>query len=344
MTDIFQYNSGSLMAALDPTRNMVPLTDEPFMDNIDETFHAAVKSGDDIYGVPFGQAMAGGMLYNKKVYADLGLEVPKTWEQFMANNAKIKEAGIDPVIQSYGESWTAQLFVLADFHNVTKAQADWAEKYTANEAKYVDQPALTGFQRLQEVYEAGYFNRDFASIQQPQGLQYLVEGKGAHYPMLTFAVPGYVGLADDAAENIGFFAQPGDNEADYGLTVWTPAALYIPTTTEGEKLEAAKKFLAYVATPEACDAQTAAVDPSGPYMIKGATLPDGLPAAVQDMQQYFEDGNTSPALEFLSPIKGPNLEKIAVEVGSGIATAEEGAARYDEDVKKQAQQLGIEGW
>ena len=74
------------------------------------------------------------------------------------------------------------------------------------------------------------------------------------------------------------------------------------------------------------------------------TLPEGLPAAVNDLQQYFTDGNTSPALEFLSPVKGPNLEKITVEVGSGITSAADGAARYDEDVKKQAQQLGLENW
>ena len=63
------------------------------------------------------------------------------------------------------------------------------------------------------------------------------------------------------------------------------------------------------------------------------------------MLSYFEkDGGTSPALEFLSPIKGPALEQITVEVGSGIRGAKEGAALYDEDVKKQAQQLKLPGW
>ena len=79
-------------------------------------------------------------------------------------------------------------------------------------------------------------------------------------------------------------------------------------------------------------------------MITECELPDGLPTAVTDLAQYFTDGNASPALEFLSPVKGPNLEKITVEVGSGIDTAADGAASYDEDVKKQAQQLGLEGW
>ena len=65
-----------------------------------------------------GNATGGGILYNKKVFAQLGLQIPKTWADFMANNAKIKAAGIDPVIQTYGDTWTSQLFVLADFHNV----------------------------------------------------------------------------------------------------------------------------------------------------------------------------------------------------------------------------------
>ena len=64
-----------------------------------------------------------------------------------------------------------------------------------------------------------------------------------------------------------------------------------------------------------------------------------------DLQTYFTaDGRTAPALEFLSPVKGPNLENITVEVGSGIRTPEDAAALYDEDVTKQAQQLGLPGW
>jgi raffinose/stachyose/melibiose transport system substrate-binding protein len=84
---------------------------------------------------------------------------------------------------------------------------------------------------------------------------------------------------------------------------------------------------------------------TGPFLLRGCELPAEVPAGVADMAAYFEaDGRTAPALEFLSPIKGPNLENITVEVGSGIRAAKDGAALYDEDVKKQAQQLGLPGW
>ena len=344
MTEVFQYNSGSLMAALDPAKNMVPLTGESYMGQLEESFKTSVTSDNQVYGVPLGQATGGGILYNKKVFAQLGLSVPKTWDEFMANNAKIKAAGIDPVIQTYGDTWTSQLFLLADFANVTAAQPDWAAKYTANQAKYVDEPAIKGFQRLEAVKKAGYLNKDYASAKNSQGLQKLVKGSGAQYPMLTFVIGTYSALSDTAAQDIGFFAQPGDDAATNALTGWSPGALYIPTSATGDKQAAAKKFLAFVATPEACDVQSKAVAPSGPYMVKGCTLPSGLPAAVTDVQKYYTDGNVKPALEFLSPIKGPNLEKITVEVGSGITSAADGAKRYDEDVKKQAQQLGLPGW
>ena len=63
------------------------------------------------------------------------------------------------------------------------------------------------------------------------------------------------------------------------------------------------------------------------------------------MLPYFEaKDKTTPALEFVSPVKGPALEQITVEVGSGIRKAADGAALYDQDVKKQAQQLGLPGW
>jgi raffinose/stachyose/melibiose transport system substrate-binding protein len=65
---------------------------------------------------------------------------------------------------------------------------------------------------------------------------------------------------------------------------------------------------------------------------------------VLDVQAYLDDGNVGPALEFVSPVKGPNLEHLTVEVGSGLRSPAEAAELYDEDVAAQAQQLGLPGW
>ncbi len=345
MTDIFSYNSGSLFQALSPEQNLVPLTDQPWVKDTTELFQATVKKGDNIYGAPDGTSLGGGILYNTKVYQELGLNVPKSWAEFMANNAKIKDAGIDPVLQSYQDTWTSQLWVLADFHNIAAVDPQWAEKYTAGQAKYVDEPAVRGFQRQQEVHDAGYFNKDFASTSYTDAMKLLGEGKAAHYPLLTSPVAGLAKSNPELVADIGFFPMPGDDAAKNGLTLWLPGGIYIPKSTEGPQLDAAKKFLAFVATPEGCEIQSKARVPSGPYVVAGCELPADAPKAATDLVPFIEkEGASTPALEFLSPIKGPALEQITVEVGSGLKSAAEGAALYDKDVKKQAQQLGLPGW
>lgn len=346
MSDVFSYNTGSLFQAIAPQKNLVSISDQPYVGDVDENFKKTVTADGQVYGAPAGGFMAGAVLYNIPIYTKLGLKVPTTWAEFMANNAKIKAAGIAPVIQTYGETWTSQLFVLGDFHNVAAAQSDFADKYTQNQAKYASSaPAKKGFEHTQQVHDAGYQNTDFASAKLPDGLRMLAQGKGAHYPILTGVVNDMVDLYPAAAKDVGLFALPGDDASTNGLTVWTPNGVYIPNTTTGEKLDAAKKFLAFVASPDGCASLAKAGVPTGPYAIKGCTLPADVPRSIKDMQPYLDkQGGSSLALEFLSPVKGPSLEQITVEVGSGIRKAQDGAARYDEDVKKQAQQLGLAGW
>lgn len=344
MEDIFGYNSGSQLQGLQPDKFLVDLSDEPWVADLDDNMKKVVSGDDGLYGAPLGTSFGGAVFYNKPIYEELGLEVPTSWDEFAANNDKIKAAGYDAVIQSYGDTWTSQLFVLGDFANVLSQDPDWADEYTAGNRKYVDQPGLQGFLNQQEAGEAGWFNEDFASTLYDEALAKLANGEGAHYPILTNAVSAVQLANPDKVNDIGVFALPAQDAADTKLTVWLPNALYIPKTTEGDKLDAAKKFLEFVNSPAGCDIQNEILTPGGPYATSACTLPDDAPALLADMQAYFDAGATAPALEFLSPIKGPALEQLTVEVGSGIRSAEDAAALYDEDVKKQAQQLGIEGW
>jgi raffinose/stachyose/melibiose transport system substrate-binding protein len=135
------------------------------------------------------------VFYNTKVYAKLGLKIPATWDQFMANKAK-----------------------------------------------YATTPAaLAGFQHLEDVHEAGYLNKDFASAKYEEGLSAVATGKAAHYPMLTVAIPPMFGVAPEHVNDVGFFAMPGTDAAKAGATIWEPNGIFIPKTTEDANLDTAKK-------------------------------------------------------------------------------------------------------
>jgi len=343
MDDMFFYNSGSLLQALHPTDTLVDLSKEPFIPNIVESFLPTVSQNGQVFGVPTGTALGGGILYNKKVYEQLGLSVPKTWADFEANNEKIKAAGIAPVMQTYGDTWTSQLFVLADYCNVQQGDLIFAADYTANKAKYASVPgAMARFTYLQEGNQKGWYQKDFATTKFEQGLKLLADGEVAQYPMLSFALSTIATNWPDKANDIGYFGQPGSDASKNCSTIWMPAGTYIPQTSK--HIAEAKDFLAFIASTAGVDAISAKVPPQGPYLIKGTKLPDNVLPAVKDIAAYIDSGKSVPALEFLSPIKGPNLEQICVAVGTNQMTPAQAATNYDKDVEKQAQQLGLPGW
>ena len=343
MDDLSYYNSGSLFQALNPPQNFVDLTDEPYMATVLDSFKSTVSVDGRVYGIPADTAMGGGWLYNKKVYAQLGLKVPATWAQLLANCEKIKAAGKTAVIGSYKDDWTSQLIVLADYFNVQAKMPRFAADYTAHKATFAGTPiALRSFEKLQEINKKGFMNKDLLATTFEQALKMLADGTGAHYPMLTFALANIRTLAPDKANDIGFFGQPGDTPGSNGVTVWMPAGIYV--YKNGKNVDAAKKWVAYFVSKEGVALQMEGQKPGGPFAIKGITLPNDVLPAVKDMLPYFDSGRTAPALEFLSPIKGPNLPQICVEVGSGIAAPLDAAKDYDKDVEKQAKQLGLAGW
>ncbi|GIP18213.1 hypothetical protein J40TS1_38550 [Paenibacillus montaniterrae] len=341
MTDVFFYNSGSLLQALNPDTNLLDLTNEPFMSNVMDSFKSTVTQNGKVFGVPTGSSMAGGWLYNKKVYEQHNLQVPKTWEELMSNLKALEGTDVAPIIGSYKDTWTSQLLVLADYYNVQLADPSFADDYTHNKAKYASNPAaLRSFEKLEET--VGLMNKDYLATTYDAGLRKLAEGEGAHYPMLSFAISAMQQNMPEAIEDIGFFAQPGESADTHGLTVWMPGGAYIYKNSP--RIEEAKLFLEFIASVDGVKAMSEVAAPIGPYLIVGADMPDSVPQVVKDILPYFENGNNAAALEFVSPVKGPSLEQITVEVGSGQKTALEGAELYDRDVEKQAQQLGLEGW
>jgi raffinose/stachyose/melibiose transport system substrate-binding protein len=341
MADIFLYNTGALLHAINPDRNIVDLTNEPYADKLDGAFKTAASVNGRLYAVPTGSAGAGGWLYNKKIYRELGLQVPRTWKDLLANLEKCKAAGKTALLGAYKDSWTAQLIILADEYNVKAAYPNFPADYTANKAKYTTTPvALRSFEKYAETRQ--YLNSDFLATSHPEALDMLATGKGVHYPMVSGVIGNIGQMYPESVNDIGFFGQPGDDPNNHGITVWAGSGFYV--YKNGSQVELSKKFDEFFVSDEGIQAYFSAIIPEGPLHIKGVSLPANVFEAIKEMLPYFDSGKTAPALEFESPVKGPNLPSLCVEVGSGNISAREAAVAYDEDVKKQAVQLNLPGW
>lgn len=344
MEDVFTYNSGALLQALNPAKTLVDLTKETFQKNVYPSFQASVKIGKSIYGGPYSTAMGGGLYYNLADFAKVGVTpatMPKTWSDLIAVSLKLKAAGVDAFCGTFGDSWTDQMLTLADYYNVQLADPSFAKDYVANKAKFSYNPAaFRSFQKLEDVYKNGLWNADYATAKLSDGQSRVVSGQCAMYPMLTFSTSS---IPDASAQAVGFMNVPGTDAKKSGLTLWMPNGAYIPKTTK--HLAAAKKFVAFLASKAGTDAHVSAAGYTGPFMTKDqSSAPANVPLATKQFLALVKSGNTSPALEYLTPIKGPNMPSILAQIGSGQVSAKVGAGLYDQDVVAAAQQLGLAGW
>ena len=74
-----------------------PLSDQPWVSQlVDEIVPVITDDGGDLLALPFDVDISG-MLYNQTVLDDLGLDVPQTWEQFLAACEAAKAAGYTAV-------------------------------------------------------------------------------------------------------------------------------------------------------------------------------------------------------------------------------------------------------
>jgi raffinose/stachyose/melibiose transport system substrate-binding protein len=341
MADIFMYNTGSLLQAINPEQSIVDLTDEPWMARVTDSFKTAASVKGRVYAAPFGSTMVGAWFYNKRVYRELGLQVPHTWRDLLANLDKVQAAGKIALIGTYKDTWTSQLLVLADEYNVKAALPNFPADYTANKLKIATTPAtLRSFEKLWETRQ--YLNRDAFATTYDQGIELLTTGQGVHYPILSQALSNIDANYSQYMNDIGVFGQPGDDPNNHGLTVWESHGWYIYKNSPN--VELCKKILEFYISQEGIDIYGSKRKPDGPYAVKGIRLPADSHPAVLEMQTYFDAGKTAPALEFESPVKGPNLSQICVEVGMGITEPRTAAAAYDADVQKQAVQLNLPGW
>ena len=86
-----------------------------------------------IYGIPDLVAYWV-VFYNKKVFKDQGIEVPKTWADVEAAAAKLKAAGITPFGATVDGRWPA----LSGSRNSSSAKSRLLAKLMNGEAKYTD--------------------------------------------------------------------------------------------------------------------------------------------------------------------------------------------------------------
>lgn len=341
MTDLLLFNTGTPKAALNPQNNMLELDDFAFADQLTDEFRRSASVDGSLYAAPFASSQAGAWLYNKQVYADLGLEIPHTWDALMANCASIQQAGIIPVLAGYKQGWSCQIVFLADEYNIKTSVPDFPQLFASNRAKYATTPsALRSFEKLADL--GPYLHDEYRTTDIRQAVDLLVSGAGAHYPAQTSVLNSIYLSYPEQINNIGAFAQPGDDPEHHGLTLWMPHGWYV--YRHSPNIDLAKIWLEFYVSQEGYDIYSAVAKPDGPYVVTGIEMPQQAYPGIIQLQEYFDSGKVDLALEFESPIKGGNCAQASFSLFAGETDPLSAAIQYDQQAEETAKWLKLPGW
>lgn len=196
------------------------------------------------WGVPYTYYQWG-IYYRKDIFAQQGITPPKTWAELLAACEKLKAAGITPFTIGTKALWpTGGWF---DYLDLRVNGYEFHMDLTSGKVPYTDPRVKAVFDKWAELVKPGYFVANHAAIDWQDAVPLMVQGKAAMYLMGNFAVATMKdgGLKED---QIGFLQFPE-------ITPNLPVSEEAPTDTfhipaKAKNKEDAKKFLAYVASPE----------------------------------------------------------------------------------------------
>ncbi|GGB61020.1 ABC transporter substrate-binding protein [Lentibacillus populi] len=194
---------------------MEPLDDfyeeNELMDKFPEELIDLVSKDGKIYSVPVNIHRGNVLFYNMKVFEENGIEVPTTFDEFLAAADKLQAAGITPLALGDKEGWPATQV----FENILLGVLgpDDYKKLFAGEIGFDDKRVKEAVDKFDKILD--YANEDHASRNWQDSAQLVANGEAAMINMGDWA-KGYFNNDLDLETNkdFGYFAFP-ETDGDF---------------------------------------------------------------------------------------------------------------------------------
>ncbi len=199
---------------------LADLASLPQAKTIDPNIQALVTQYASYHGetsiLPYSVA-AEGVIYNMDLFDKVGVSsVPTTWSEFLAVAEKFKSAGITPIYQTYGDTWTTQQGL---FDYTTGGMVDVAAFYQqmAREGTNLGPNSAVSYEKdftapCQKMLSMSpYFNDNPIAKHYADGNEAFANGQAGMYMQGPWAV-GEV-LAINPKLKMGTFALPATDDA-----------------------------------------------------------------------------------------------------------------------------------
>jgi raffinose/stachyose/melibiose transport system substrate-binding protein len=253
-TDIFGGQSGKtdLKVQYDVEKNAVDLSGEEWTKRHDPLALEQVSLNGKVYGAEIWDIIASNYFvvnYNKKIFEEQGLSVPKTYAEFKDICLKLKDAGINPIYQPISDGWHHVLWFPMVGPRYEELNPGLAEELNANKVEFAAVPVMVdAMTQLKELYDLGCFGDNALSDAYADVNSKLASGEYAMaVSTLTTPVSIEKDYPDVKADTFGFFPMP---LVDNTLAPAHPAGPSKFIYSGSKHIPEAMQYLAFLMEPE----------------------------------------------------------------------------------------------
>ncbi|KZE89115.1 ABC transporter substrate-binding protein [Microbacterium sp. TNHR37B] len=228
----------------------VDLTDQPFMKNFTPTVLEATAYNGKQYTVPTGLSYYSGVYYNKKIFDDLGLEIPTTWSEFESVAAALQKDGVTPLGIGGKDSWPAGLAMLAAVQGLYPTAEDKNALATGlwdNSLSLTDGTQLQVLERVKSLYDMA--QKNFAGVGYDAIPSGFANGDFAMTIDGTWNQTTIDAAVGDAFE-YGYFPLPASDDAADNATLAGKVELRLAAASNAPNKAAALAYLDFFSSPD----------------------------------------------------------------------------------------------
>lgn len=253
-----------------------------------------VSADGKIYGFPI-DFKTWGVFYNKKIFAEVGIEEPKTYTELLDACQKIKDAGYDPWVHAFGD---------AVFGDIEMRNYVWTEALACGDTD-VFENLMTGEKKLTDYsyFKDGldtwakrlqWMRDDAMTNDQNAALEVFTSGQAAMMYFGSWGIGDLESMIEGTDFEYGFFVEPIDDEGSAKLNVQVDQSFMV--NPNAENYDIATEFMEYWVTEGAASWSEESWMP-----LLNGSVADSTPEIVKTLAAIKASGEISHYGDFTVP-------------------------------------------
>lgn len=191
--------------------------------------------------------------YNKALFEQYGVTVPKTYDELLAAVEKFKAAGLIPVSMDGSDKWPLSIYITSLFQQFDGATASADMQASIKDGDYTNEAWLKVLDLYKKTVDAGMFQTGFETTDYATSMNLFTNGQSVMYYMGSWemSMATNENIPEDIRKNIGVFSMPtvtGGKGTITDITAWNGGGHAV--TANSPVKEEAIKLLNFMYLPE----------------------------------------------------------------------------------------------